>query len=113
MRSLVMTAALLLLLPATAQAAEGDIIVQRAPGLDSAERAELRAGAGVELVQTLPLERTEVVSAADPGQALAELRADHDVVYAEPDVPMHAARLMGDPFFHSQWALQNTGQSIL
>jgi thermitase len=113
MRSLVLTAALLLVLPASAKAADGDIIVQRAPGLDRAERAELRADAGVELVQTLPLERTEVVSAADPGRALAELRDDDDVVYAEPDVPMHAARLMGDPFFHSLWALQNTGQSIL
>src|SRR4051794_26797536 len=113
MRSLVMTAALLLLLPATAQAAEGDIIVQRAPGLDSAERAGLRADAGVELVQTLPLERTEVVSAADPGRALAELRADDDVVYAEPDVPMRATLLMGDPFFGSQWALHNTGHNIV
>ena len=79
------------LLPASAQAADGDIIVKRAPGLDRAERAELRADAGVELVETLPLERTELVSAADPARALAQLRADDDVVYAEPDRPVRRA----------------------
>ncbi len=82
-----MAAVLLFAVPATAQAAEGDIIVQRAPGLDAAERADLRADAGVELVEALPLERTELVSAADPAEALAALRADDDVVYAEPDRP--------------------------
>jgi len=112
MRLLVMTAALLFLLPASAQAAEGDLIVKRAPGLDGTERAELRADAGVELVETLPLERTELVRAADPARALAELRADDDVVYAEPDRPMHLTRTMNDSAFSWQWALQNTGQWI-
>jgi hypothetical protein len=105
MRSLVMTAALLLVLPATAQAAEGDIIVQRAPGLDRAKRVDLRQDAGVQLVQTLPLARTELVSAEDPDQALAALRADDDVVYAEPDREMQASRVMDDPFFGSLWGL--------
>src|SRR5215218_1422336 len=85
MRSLVMTAALLLVLPATAGAAEGDIIVQRAPGLDRAERADLRDDAGVELVDALGIDRTELVSADDPAKALTALRADGDVVWAEPD----------------------------
>jgi subtilisin family serine protease len=112
MRSLVMTALLLLVVTAPAQAAEGDIIVQRAAGLDGGERAQLRADAGVKLVETLPLERTELVSAADPAGALAELRADDDVVFAEPDRPLRVTRVMDDPFFNSLWALQNTGQSI-
>jgi subtilisin family serine protease len=112
MRSLVMTVALLLVLPASAQAADGDIIVQRAPGLDSAERLELRQDAGVKLVETLPLARTELVSSEDPDQALAALRADDDVIYAEPDRRMQASRVMDDPFFGSLWALQNTGQNI-
>ncbi|MDA0164788.1 S8 family serine peptidase [Solirubrobacter ginsenosidimutans] len=112
MRSLVMAAALLLLIPASARAAEGDIIVQRAPGLDGAERKALRADAGVKLVDTLPLERTELVRAADPGKALTALRADDDVVYAEPDRRMQATRTMDDPYFGSLWALQNTGQTV-
>jgi subtilisin family serine protease len=112
MRSLVMIAALLLAVPATAQAAEGDIIVQRAPGLDAAERAELRDDAGVELVQTLPIERTELVSADDPARALAELRADADVAFAEPDQLVRLTRTFADPAFSVQWALENTGQMI-
>src|SRR3954470_3583319 len=113
MRSLVMAAALLFAVPASAQAAEGDIIVQHAPGLSSSERQALRADAGVKLVETLPLERTELVSAADPAKALAKLRADHDVVYAEPDRLMTATHTMDDTYFGSQWALQNTGQTVL
>src|SRR4051794_10518899 len=112
MRSLVMTAALLLVVPVPAHAAEGDIIVQRAAGLDRAERAELRADAGVELVEQLPLDRTELVSAGDPARALAALRADDDVVWAEPDGQMHATRVLDDPAFGSLWGLENTGQWI-
>ena len=84
--------------PPSAQAAEGDIIVQRAPGLDGAERAELRADAGVELVETLPLERTELVRRRRSGTRRSpQLRADDDVVYAEPDRPMHAHAHDGRP----------------
>ena len=107
-----MAAVLLLAVPVTAQAAEGDIIVQRAPGLDAAERADLRADAGVDLVKALPIERTELVSAADPAGALAALRADDDVVYAEPDRLVHVTRTFDDPAFSSLWALENTGQMI-
>src|SRR4051794_10206239 len=63
-----------------------DIIVKRAPGLDSAERADLRAEADVRLAAPLRLADTEVVR-AEPGrltEALAALKADPDVVYAEP-----------------------------
>jgi subtilisin family serine protease len=81
-------------------AARADIIVQRAPG---ASAAAVRTDAGVQLVDTLPLARTQVVK-ADPGQsqadALAALKADPDVVYAEPDRSMHA--LTSDTY----WSLQ-------
>jgi thermitase len=96
--------ALLLAAPAAARA---DIIVKREPGLSAADRADLRAGAGVKLVATLPLARTEVVEAA-PGEqadALAALNADPDVVYAEPDRPVKA---LAANYFPSQWALSNT-----
>jgi thermitase len=109
---LVLLAVLFAAVPAAAQAAEGDIIVQRAPGLDSAERRDLRTEAGVKLVETLSLERTELVAAA-PGrqdEALTALRADTDVVYAEPDRPVAITRTFDDSYFNTQWALQNTGQ---
>jgi thermitase len=112
MRQLLIIAALLLAAPATARAAEGDIIVQRAPGLDAGERKELREDAGVELVETLPLERTDLVRAADPAEALAALRADGDVVYAEPDRRVSLQLMPDDSYFGSLWALHNTGQSV-
>jgi subtilisin family serine protease len=90
-----------------------DIIVERRPGLDRADRAQLRADADVSLQQTLSLPDTEVVRAA-PGQlteALAALDQDPNVVYAEPDAPVHATS--ADARFAEQWSLRNTGQRIL
>jgi subtilisin family serine protease len=111
----VLSAALFVAVPASAQAAEGDIIVHRAPGLDSAERRDLRQDAGVKLVETLSLERTELVEAR-PGkedEALAALRADSDVVYAEPDRRVSVTRAMNDSYFNALWALRNTGQWVV
>src|SRR3954466_11711209 len=102
---LVLLAALWLAIPAAAEAAEGDIIVHRAPGLDGAERRDLRHDAGVKLVETLSLERTELVEAR-PGkedEALAALRADSDVVYAEADRQVSVNRTMDDSFFGALW----------
>ena len=115
MRVLALTFVLLLTAPAAARAAAGDIIVQRAPGLDGAERRALRSDAGVKLVETLPLERTELVAAApgEQAEALAALRADDDVVYAEPDRLVSLTRTPNDPDFNALWALNNTGQNVL
>jgi subtilisin family serine protease len=90
-----------------------DIVVERRPGLDRDARADLRADAGVRLEDTLTLPDTEVVRAA-PGElteALDALNADPDVVYAEPDAPVHATAI--DARFGEQWALRNTGQRVL
>ena len=97
--------------PPAAQAADGDIIVERVAGLDRGERRALRADAGVELVAALPIERTELVQPAsgDVGDALAALRADDGVVYAEPDrvATVNSAR---GSFWGLLWGLDNTGQ---
>ena len=83
-RSLAVFASLLpLAVPTVARADAGDIIVQREPGTSA---AEINAGADVKRVETLPIARTEVVDPkGSTGEALAALRADDDVVYAEPD----------------------------
>jgi thermitase len=93
--------------PARAQAQ--NIIVKRAPGLSSAERADVRKDARVKLVDTLSLPNTEVVRPKqDTGAALAALNADPDVAYAEVDRSVGA--LSDDPYFSQLWALNNTGQ---
>src|SRR3954467_4823275 len=123
--ALLATATALVAAPAPARAAGGpatpaaleragvtDIVVEGRPGLDRAERAQLRADAGVRLEEALTLPDTEVVRAA-PGElteALDALNADPDVVYAEPDAPVHATAT--DARFAEQWALRNTGQRV-
>ena len=87
-RSIPLALLTLALLPASAAATPTtQIIVKREPGLSGAERADIRADADVRFVETLPLPSTEVV-AAEPGDvsdALRDLNADPDVVYAERD----------------------------
>jgi thermitase len=92
-------------------AARADIIVQHARGTTFDDRADSRFDAGVELVDTLPIVRTEVVEAApgDQSEALAALNADPDVVYAEPDLPVHA--FTNDSYWTSLWGLYNNGSS--
>jgi subtilisin family serine protease len=123
--TLVATATCLVAAPAAARAEDAspdaaaleragvvDIVVKHRGGLGRDARADLRADAGVRLETTLPLPGTEVVRAA-PGrltEALDALDADPDVLYAEPDAPVHAT---ADARFGEQWALRNTGQRIL
>src|SRR4051794_24559282 len=123
--ALLATATALVATPAAARADEAppgaaaleragvrDIVVEHRAGLDRADRADLRTDAGVRLEATLPMADTEVVRAA-PGElteALAALEADPDVVYAEPDAPVHAT---SDARFGEQWSLRNTGQRVL
>src|SRR4051812_25012832 len=123
--ALLATATALVAAPAPARAAGGpatpaaleragvtDIVVERRPGLDRADRAQLRADAGVRLEAALTLPDTEVVRAA-PGElteALDALNADPDVVYAEPDAPVHATAT--DARFAEQWSLRTPGQRV-
>ena len=83
--------ALLLPLIAAAPAAADGIVVQRDPGLSSAQRADVRADAGVRLVETLPMRDSELVSAPDSGRALARLARDPRVRVAAPNVAFHLA----------------------
>ncbi|HET6547245.1 MAG TPA: S8 family peptidase [Solirubrobacter sp.] len=87
-----------------------DIVVRREPGLNAAERADVRADADVDLVRRSTLPNTEIVraGAGDLSEAVAELERDRDVVYAEPVVVRTAAG--ADTYIGLQWALENTGQ---
>jgi thermitase len=93
-----------------AQAAD-QIIVKRQPGLSAAERADVRADADVTLQHTLSIAGIEVVRPddGDRARALDELRADPDVVWAEPDRLRRAA---ADPLAGLLWGLHNTGQTV-
>jgi subtilisin family serine protease len=93
-----------------AAAGEGDIVVRATVTGD--ERAEIRADAGVRLVRSLPLPGVELVRPPEGGraEALAALRDDPGVAWAEADQPR---RLAADPLVALQWGLENTGASVL
>ena len=97
-------------IPASAAAnTDTRIIVKREPGLTAAERADIRADADVRLVRTLSLPRTEVVATTDARDALATLRRDPDVVYAELDRIRTAVQTtpQPDPYMGLLWALDS------
>jgi thermitase len=97
--------------------AEGvrEIIVKRQPDLSAAGQAALRAQAGITYEGPGPLPNTELdqAPAGDLAGAVATLKRDPAVQYAEPNGEVSAASTPNDPYFGLQWALSNTGQSVL
>lgn len=90
------------------------IIVERRADTSAAERATLRAQAGVTYVGPGPLPNTEIDQApsGDLSAAVAALGRDPEVQFAEPNAEVHAAGVPNDPYFSQQWGLDNTGQSV-
>ncbi|HSC03755.1 MAG TPA: S8 family peptidase [Solirubrobacteraceae bacterium] len=90
-----------------------EIVLDRKPGTSAAQQAALRARAGVSYVGPGPLPGTEIDRAAAGGlaAAVAALGRDPQVQYAQPNGEVHAAS--NDPYFSYQWALSNSGQSVL
>ena len=54
-----------------------------------------------------PIHRLQLAANDDIAVKLAELRADPNVLYAEPDYILRADRTPNDPLFLRQWGLQN------
>jgi thermitase len=88
------------------------VVMQRAPGLDAGERADLRDRADVAAAGRVPgVARVDVVEPVDGDQrrALRALRADPAVRWAEPVQPRTA---FADALLPRLWGLANTGQSV-
>ena len=90
-----------------------DIIVRRDPGLSAAERADVRADAGVELERCSPLPRHR---ARDRARRRARrrrsraLNADPTSAYAAPNVRYVARRAATDTYFADQLGARELGQ---
>jgi thermitase len=101
------------LAPATASAAEPpvseQIIVRYRAGTDAAERADTRAAAETVHEDAMRLPNAEVVAVTEGtrADALAELRADPDVVWAEPNQLVQPAT--SDPGWTYLWGMFNDG----
>ena len=101
-------------LPAAAPAAEGDIIVQREPGLDGAERAACARDAGVKLVEALPIERTELVEPPDGDVARRSPRCAPTTTSSTPSPTARAASLARSTTrLRLLWALRTSARRIV
>ena len=93
--------------------AAGSVIVKYKPSVRTATRASMREALGAELLTPLELidaELLHVVGVSVP-EAVARLRLDPRVEYAEPDYLVHAMRVPNDPRYAEQYALHNSGQT--
>ncbi|MBJ7471695.1 MAG: S8 family serine peptidase [Solirubrobacteraceae bacterium] len=117
-RLLGLAAVVVLLPPSHGFAASGgdaeiasQIVVRHRAAASAAERAEIRRDAGTTLDRRLRLTGVEVVEAdGTRSDALAELRADPDVLWAEPNYPVTIAAT-NDPFWPFQYGFENAGTS--
>jgi subtilisin family serine protease len=91
-----------------------EVIVERKAGVTAAEQSTLRAQAGVTYVGPGPLPNTEIDRAPVGGlaSAVATLKQDSQVQFAEPNGEVQAASVPNDTYFSQQWALLNSGQSV-
>src|SRR3954447_22082338 len=108
-RSFDLAAVALALVPAVARADDARIVVHHVAGLDAAERADVRADADTQLERTMRLPDTEVVSVTEGtrAQALAALRRDPDVAWAETDDPV--STFTNDMGWSQLWGMFNPG----
>lgn len=94
----------------------GEVIVGVDPSAGAAARAALERRAGIDLDELLTPQGARLARVPAPGgldEALARLRGDPDVRWAEPN-RVHSARLLpDDPYLGQQWGLVNTGQQVL
>ncbi|MDQ3952433.1 MAG: S8 family serine peptidase, partial [Actinomycetota bacterium] len=82
----------------------GELVVRYA---GSAERSEVRREHGLDKIESLALPNTELVQVEQGrvAEAAAEVTADPDVVYAEPNYLYRAASVPNDPLFPQLWGL--------
>ncbi len=113
--ALLVLAVSLLAVPAAQAADTVELLVRRDAGLTAAERADVRADAGVTYERSVRLPDTEVVSvpADEVARAVRELRADPDVRGVARNGEVAPAAVTGaDGEWNNLWGLDNTGQYL-
>ncbi|MGD9780976.1 MAG: LamG-like jellyroll fold domain-containing protein [Kiritimatiellia bacterium] len=88
------------------------VLVRFKAGTPATTVADSVATAGLSVNRTYeiaPIYRLELPDGADLAAKLATLRADANVLYAEPDYVVRASRKPNDPLFGMQWGMHNDG----
>ena len=116
-RSAVLFAALFLVPSAHAQDAPayrpGEVLVKFRPGASVARVRNLSTAIGGDVLHSFPelgIQRMRVTSGTVE-QAVALLRADPAVVFAEPNYILKASGVPNDPMFPQLWGMSNSGQT--
>lgn len=92
----------------------GEILVRYRAATAPPERVRIERAIQARVLRTFPgpeVTHLRLEPGVDLESALAALRSDPGVVYAEPNRRIHAAATPDDPLFPSQHALRNTGQA--
>jgi subtilisin family serine protease len=99
---------------AAAAAGRDELIVRFERGVDAAERAAIRHGAGTVLERPLPVRGMQLVQVdrGSLGAARRALAREEGVLYAEPNASRRLFMHPNDPLFPLLWAMENTGQSV-
>jgi subtilisin family serine protease len=91
------------------------VLVRFRPGASAADMNAVHVAAGFRVLSdSAVVDRLQVVQLA-PGakvhDAIRMYRSNPNVLYAEPDYIVQLTGVPSDPFFSTQWNLQNTGQN--
>jgi subtilisin family serine protease len=101
--------------PAKAPFAPDELIVRFASGVSANAADVMLAPIGARRVQRYPLVDNLHLVRIPPGMevadAIARLRSQPGVLYAEPNYAVKAVGIPNDSQFSSQWSFHNTGQS--
>ncbi len=87
------------------------VLVRFKAGSSDATVATVAENLGLSVAHSfkiVPVHRLELAPGEDLAEKLADLRADPNVLYAEPDYVVRADRTPNDPMFIRQWGLQNS-----
>ena len=101
--------------PPGGKAAPGELLVRFAPTADASDRARLRDEADTGFERKLPVSGLQLLNAERRQSvrgAVSELERSRHVIYAEPNFRRFAVVTPNDVYFHHQWGLHNTGQSL-
>ena len=94
------------------RAVPGEVLVRFRHSVRRAERDGLTRAIGARALHRFAFIDVDHLQVSGPvDSALARLRADPRVLYAEPNFEVHAFRTPDDPRFGEQYGLQNLGQT--
>jgi subtilisin family serine protease len=91
---------------------DGRVLVGFKRGASSVRQLAMARGAGAVWVRRLGVDVLLGVPSGGVFTAIARLRSDPAVRFAEPDYVMESSGVPNDPGFGLQWGLQNTGQTV-